>query len=71
MANVEVQLEISDVFINSTDKEKREFVDSYDDELYEAMSNKSGFIKEHLEDADEDDIVEFLRNTGRYNIEEL
>lgn len=71
MANVEVQLEISDVFINSTDKEKSEFVDSYYNELYDAMSNKSDFIKEHLEDTDECDIVEFLRNTGHYSIEEL
>ena len=71
MATVEVEIELSDVWNNASARDREEFVDSYTDELYEAMSNKSGFIKEHLEDADEDDIAEYLRSTGNYNIEEL
>lgn len=71
MATVEVEIELSDVWNNASARDREEFVVTYTDELYVAMKNKSRFIKEHLEDADEDDIAEFLRSTGHYNVEEI
>lgn len=71
MAQVEVEVDLQVVFDNANLRERRDFADSNIDEVYNVLSEKNTFVRDHLEDADEDDIVEYLRSTGNYNIEEL